>query len=159
MQVLHLFFRWLVDGLPSFCLQVAVESVGTSHYNNAFWSFFCLRLLTSKNQFVHTFLIDVNIIFCESFGQLIGVHIACTLLIWYSMYTANLIIWVAVGLYDVWSFWCFCIIFKYPADLLSTCQGFSLMVPTHNSTALKVNGMTEDIFIIISGPGEVIVDM
>ena len=31
-------------------------------------------------------------------------------------------------------------------------QGLSLMVTTHNSTALKVNGMTEDIFIIISDP-------
>ena len=33
------------------------------------------------------------------------------------------------------------------------------MVKTHNSSALKVNGMIEDIFIIISGPGEVIVDL
>ena len=32
----------LVDVLPSFCFQAAVESVGTAHYNNAFWSFLLL---------------------------------------------------------------------------------------------------------------------
>ena len=42
---------------------------------------------------------------------------------------------------------------------LARVQVFSLMVTRHNSTALKVNGMTEDMFIIISGPGEVIVDL
>ena len=42
---------------------------------------------------------------------------------------------------------------------LARVQGFSLIVTTHNCTALKVNGMTEDIFIIILGPGEVIVDL
>ena len=35
---------WLVDVLPSFGLQVAVESVGTSDYNNAFWSFLLLAV-------------------------------------------------------------------------------------------------------------------
>ena len=33
---------------------------------------------------------------------------------------------------------------------LAPVQGFSLMVTTHNSTALKENGMTEDIFIYTS---------
>ena len=32
---------------------------------------------------------------------------------------------------------------------LARIQGFSLMVTTHNSTALKVNGMTEDILFLV----------
>ena len=52
----------------------------------------------------------------------------------------------------------FAVFFSYLNVLhtsLARVQGFSLMVATHNSSALKANGMTEDIFIIISGPGEV----
>ena len=33
-------------------------------------------------------------------------------------------------------------------------QGFSLVVATHKSTALKVNGMTEDIFIKFQAPAK-----
>ena len=33
---------------------------------------------------------------------------------------------------------------------LTRVQGFSLMIAMHNSIALKVNGMTEDIFIYTS---------
>ena len=32
---------------------------------------------------------------------------------------------------------------------LARVQGFSLMITTHNSTALKVNGMTEDILFVV----------
>ena len=32
---------------------------------------------------------------------------------------------------------------------LARVQGFSLMVTTHNSTALKENGMTEDILFVV----------
>ena len=35
---------------------------------------------------------------------------------------------------------------------LTRVQGFSLMITIHNSTALKENGMTEDIFIKFWGP-------
>ena len=38
---------------------------------------------------------------------------------------------------------------------LARVQDLPLTITTHKSTAVKVNGMTEDIFIIISGPGEV----
>ena len=68
------------------------------------------------------------------------------------MYTAHLglillgdIFWAAVGPYDVFV--------SYSSALhtsLTRIQGFSLMVTKHNSTALKVNGMTEDIFICSS---------
>ena len=42
---------------------------------------------------------------------------------------------------------------------LARSQGLSLIVTTDSSTALKVNGMTGDIFIIVSGPVKVIVDL
>ena len=70
------------------------------------------------------------------------------------MYTAHLILLrdifsAAVGLYDVYSFWCFCINSSTLHTSLARVQGFSLMVTTHNSTALKVNGMTEDILFVV----------
>ena len=42
--------------------------------------------------------------------------------------------------------------FPYSSALqtsLARAQGFSLMVATHNSTALEANGITEDIFIFL----------
>ena len=42
---------------------------------------------------------------------------------------------------------------------LAHAQGFSLMVARHNSPALKVNCITEDIHYMFWGPGEVIVDL
>ena len=41
---------------------------------------------------------------------------------------------------------------SYPSALhtsLARVQGFSLLITTHNSTALKVNGMTEDILFVV----------
>ena len=41
---------------------------------------------------------------------------------------------------------------SYPSALhtsLARVQGFSLMITMHNSTALKVNGMTEDILFVV----------
>ena len=43
-------------------------------------------------------------------------------------------------------------IFKYPMHFPSTCPRFSLMVKTYNFTALKANGITEDIFIKFRAP-------
>ena len=69
-----------------------------------------------------------------------------------SMYTAHLILlsdifWAAVGLYDVCSFDVFASYSSALHTSLARVQGFSLMIKTHNSAALKLNGMTEDIFI------------
>ena len=65
------------------------------HIPAMFSEVFCLRLLTSKNQFLFTFLTD-------------------------ALHTS-----------------------------LARVQGFPLMVKMHNFTALKVNGMTEDILFVI----------
>ena len=43
-------------------------------------------------------------------------------------------------------------IFKYRMHFHSTCPWFSLMVKTYNFTALKTNGITEDIFIKFRAP-------
>ena len=43
-------------------------------------------------------------------------------------------------------------IFKYPMYFCSTCPWFSLMVKTYSFTALKANGITEDIFIKFRAP-------
>ena len=105
---------------------------------------FCYRLLTSKNQFVHTFLIDVNIIFlwilwpidwCNRSG-----HIAHLILL-------GIIFRPDMSFYDMS---CFLLYSSALHTSLARVQGFPLMITTHNSTALKKNGMTEDIFICSS---------
>ena len=54
-----------------------------------------------------------------------------------------------MGFYDVSSLGSLAI-FRCPADLSSACpEFFSLMITMHNSTALKVNGMTEELFIFL----------
>ena len=42
---------------------------------------------------------------------------------------------------------------------LTRVQGFSLMVTTHNSTALKENGITEDIFIKFRAPARLFIKL
>ena len=97
---------------------------------------FCFWLMTWKYYLIHPLFIDVNIVFLRIFWP---IHrFPC------SSETTHLIL---LGLYNISGLF---VIFKCPADLLGTCPGFSLMVTTHNSTALKENGMTEEIFICCS---------
>ena len=106
---------------------------------------FCIRLLTSKNQFVHGLLIDVIVICSRVLRPIHEVRFRNEL--------------CQLPLMDIISLLqrCFTIsaalvVLPYssaPYASLTLVQGFSLMVTTHNSTALKENGMAEDIFYFL----------
>ena len=113
--------------------------------------FFCLRLLTWKQKLIHSFFNDVNV---ELWWVPWPTH-SCNR----SRYTTHLILLSVVFLTtmvfdNVSSF------LLYVSALhtsLARVQGFSLMVATHNSTVLKVNGTTEDIFICNSFKSKIFV--
>ena len=81
---------------------------------------FCLMLLTSKNQFVHPFLIDTVAIFSRVHGPIHEVcfkNMLCQLPLLSEIFSATKV------LYSISSFGSFAI-FQCPADLLGTCSRF-----------------------------------
>ena len=138
-KILHFHRMWLITKL--------LPNMRKQHISTMISECFCFWLLAWKYYLMHPFLVDVISYFCESFGHLIGVHAACTLLIWY--------FWVIVSGLQ-WAFMMFAVfdVFASYSSVLHTSlarvQGFSLMITTYISTALKENGMTEDIFICSS---------
>ena len=105
---------------------------------------FCFWLLTTKNQFLHTLLIDIVIVGLTVFRLFKGHAVAARpssscLCCLFSMLTCFFKTSLALP------FLCSSAL----QASLARVQGFSLMVTTHNSTALKVNGMTEGIFVLV----------
>ena len=87
---------------------------------------FCLRLLTSKNQFVHPFLVDVMVIFCRVTGLTDEVRFwneLCQLALMGVIFSATKV------LYNINDLGCLAI-FHCPADLLGTC--LRLFIDGHN---------------------------
>ena len=73
--------------------------------------------------------------FCESFGLLIGITTAGTLLIWYFWALFSLLHWFLT------MFAVFLLYSSVVQTSLVRAQGFSLMVTTYNYTELKINGI------------------
>ena len=136
--LLIVFFHFVCKLLPN---------MRKHHVTTMLPKFFCLGLLTWKQKFIHSFIIDVNVELLLVFSP---IH-RCNL----SRYTTQLIL-LGSGrsfLYynDFWK--ClqfFLLYFSALHTSLARLEGFSLIVTTHNSTTLKVNGMTEDVFICSS---------
>ena len=105
---------------------------------------FCLWLLAWKQQLVHPFLISVIVIFSRVLGSIHGVSCRWKLV---QLPLMNLIFSATKGLYNI-----ILLYSSAPQTSLASVQGFSLMITTHNSTALKENGMAEDIFIKFWAP-------
>ena len=82
--------------------------------------------------------------FCESLGQLTVVSIDCTTTNWCLCWIFSLAKWCLTTLLAAFSY------FHALHTSLAFIQGFSLIVTTYNSTALKANGMAGDIFICSS---------
>ena len=111
------------------------------HVTTMLPKFFCLGLLTSKNQFVHAFSTYIVLVRLTVFrwfqGGVTAAHpssscLCClfTMLTCFFKTSLSLSFWYSSALQTSWA----------------RVQGFSLIVTTHNSTALKVSGITEDIF-------------
>ena len=95
---------------------------------------FCFWLLTSKNQFVHTFLIDVNIVFLQISGPIDWC--AC------GMHTVHLTLFSEVFLTTMifdegYSFSIFTV-FQCFVDLFSTCP--RLPIDIHNAQIYFIKG-------------------
>ena len=106
---------------------------------------FCIRLLTSKNQFVHGLLIDVIVICSRVLGRIHEVRFInelCQLPLMDIIFSTAKVLYNIGGLSGL-------AIFQHPYTSLARVQGFYLMVTTHNSNALKDNGMAEDIFYFL----------
>lgn len=109
---------------------------------------FCFWLLTSKNQFLHTFLIDINIVFLRISGPINWC--AC------GMHTAHSILFSEVFLTtmifdDGCSFSIFTL-FQCFVDLLSTCSRLSIDIPNVQIYFIKGKCGNRTHFIIYFEP-------
>ena len=97
-----------------------------------------------QNQFIHNLLIDIVIVGLTVFRPFQGVHrwdASFQLMLMLFVFNAYMLFKTSLALP-----------FLYSSPLqvsLARVQGFSLIVTMHNSTALKTNGMTEDILFIV----------
>ena len=107
---------------------------------------FCLWLLTWKYFLIHPFLIDVIVIFSGVLRPIHEVRFRNEL---DQLILMSVIFSTTKVLYNISSLGGLAIS-RCPENSLARVQGFSLMVTTHNSTALKENGMADDIFIFNS---------
>ena len=91
---------------------------------------------------MHPFLIDVIVIFSRVLGPIQEGHHGGELdqlMLLVVVFSAAKGLYKINGLFDIYS--------SALHTSLARIQGFSLIVTTHKSTALNVNGMTEDAFI------------
>ena len=106
--------------------------------------FFCLRLLTFKNQFAHSFLTDVIVIFSRVLGPIHEVRFRnepCQLS------RMSIIFSTTKVLYKISSLSGFAILNALYTSLARV-QDFSLIVTTQ-FYYIKENGMTEDILFVV----------
>ena len=111
---------------------------------------FCLWLLTWKYYLIHPLFFDVIVVFSRVLGSIVWG--AC------SRHLDQLPLMSEIFRVDM-SFltWAVLVALPYSSVLhtsLARIQGFSLMVTSHKSTALKETGMTEDIFIKFRAPAK-----
>ena len=146
-KILNFHRMWLITKLLS--------SMRKQHIARMLSECFCLWRLAWKQQLIHPFLNGVIVIFCQVLGPIHGVRFEKELRQLPLMSVISL-------LQRYFTISAALVALPYSSDLhtsLTRVQDFLLMVTTYNPTALKANGITEDIFIIISGPGEVIFDL
>ena len=144
------------DGLWMFFFHFVcklLSNMNKQHISSVSPEVFCLWLLTWKYYLIHPLFTDVNIVFFRIFWPIYGCN--------RSGYTAHLIL-LGVLLFTTMILDNVCRFLLYSGALptsLARVQDFSLMVTRRNFTALKTNGITEDIFIIFQTPSEVIFDL
>ena len=126
--------------VPRFICKL-LSNLWEHHVTTMLSEVFCLRLLTLKNQFVHTFLTDVMDTFSRFVGPIHEVPRRGELV---QLPLMSVIFSATRDLYNISGLF---VTFKRLAGFLGTCSRFFVDGHGHNSTALKVNGMTEDMFI------------
>ena len=128
-----------------------LSSIRKQHIAAVFSEVFCLWLLTSKYCLIHPFLIDIIVIFSGVLRPIYEVPHGGELA---QLILVSKVFLAAKGFYDIGGFLLYCSALR---TSLAHVQGLSLMVITFNSTALKENGMTEDIFFISFRPKNICV--
>ena len=127
---------WLIDKLLLNMRKQCIKTVPSE--------VFYLWLLAWRQQLIHSFLISVNTIFSWVFWSIHGFP-CCSETAHFIL--PGVIFSATKAFYNINGL---IVILKCPAELLGRVQDFSLMVTTHNSTALKENGITEYISFYFS---------
>ena len=131
MQLLHFFLNGLSIAFLHFVCKL-LSNLWEHHITTMLSEVFCLRMLTSKNQFAHTFLIDVIVIFSRVFGPSHEVLCRRKLV---QLLLLDVVFSATKGLYNISGLF---IIFKCPAGLLGTCQRF--FIDSYNAQFFCIKG-------------------